>query len=141
MIKEIEDSLLKIVELYPESCGLFLCKGSAMDNILSWSEDEELEDIRVKLFLKDNGPVAWAWLQDYSWSKFKDDEGFTRIDAVSVMIYVDENHRRQGLGSKLFKWAEEKAKDFLVPLVVFPWDESSETFYDSVEAKNRAVYY
>lgn len=86
------------------------------------SESEEFaqNSKRVRGITVYNGEEIIAWLM------FRDVE--------TVHIHVKESYRRMGIGSKLFKMAEEMKK---ILLFGDRWDRRSTKFYNKVEKHRR----
>ncbi len=87
-------------------------------------------DCKIITAYRENELVAWALLSgeasDFTFGRAYD--GFKPDNSLMLQIYVQPQHRRQGIASELMKTASGLAGT--KKLSVCPWDEASYGFYN-----------
>ncbi len=129
--------LPEVLEKHPEVQNLVLSSTSGMKNVINAFKQQKTvkydddnsnlypENVRVRIFLKENKPVAWGWVFPYQ----------QRLNGkyrrrLAFMVFVELKFRRNGIGLSLFQWANDISKLNRRPLVVFPWEHISCSFYE-----------
>lgn len=113
---------------------LTLVGPSAMRDVLNDCDYDEYEKEGVQVFIagtKVKKIIAWSMVLPYynyiDISKYRVGSG--------IYLYVEENFRRQGVGSQLLKRSIRYAKRKASMVRVHPWDGNSASFFETVSKK------
>jgi len=101
--------------------------------------EERTVNCKILLAYRFNDLVAWAILskEDTDFVFYETMDGFKKEDGWLFQVFVDNNHRRQGIASAIY----EKAASHIGgdTICVCPWDNNSHQFYNKfpdVKRKN-----
>ena len=99
-----------------------------LDTLLALTQQRQVK-AQVILAYRNKQLVGWALLskERSSMAFYTTHKHFESSDGMLLEIFIDPDHRRQGIGTEIMKVARRKAKPYR--LCVAPWDERSEGFY------------
>jgi ribosomal protein S18 acetylase RimI-like enzyme len=121
---------------------LTLHSGSGMnyelDNLLSLAKQRPVS-CKILRAYQEKSLVGWAFLSkeksDFNFANT--DDGYNVIQGVLFEVYVDPDHRRKGVGTKLIEVAQRKCGTQRI--CICPWDSSSRLFYNNFKKYNPKV--
>lgn len=140
LVIRVEDfnSVITKPDLLKKLRKLTLYPFSGMNQELNkWEKLVKTRPVNVKILLayKLRGLVGWAILShEDSDCTYESGQTFRATDGVLFEVFIDPNHRRQGIASELIKVARRKAG--LYRLCIVPWDEASDKFYEKFSNYN-----
>jgi GNAT superfamily N-acetyltransferase len=112
---------------------------SGMNHELNWMLREAKEreiDCDIFLAYRSQSLVGWALLskEDTDFVFANSYEPFRSENGWLFQVFIDPDHRRQGIASELLKRAQNLIGDGT--LCICPWDEVSRGFYSSLNLSN-----
>lgn len=116
---------MRALTIRPES-GL----NHELNHLLRTIETRPVRSKVIAAYL-DSKLVGWGLLsrEDSSFCFSNTWDGYKSNDGILFELYVDPNHRRQGIGSEIIKTARKHSGP--LKLCIAPWNDSSRAFYNT----------
>lgn len=129
-MNSVELKLGEAIDSFPAITHNLAFYDGGMNSFID-AREEAPQRVRVKVFTEGDQPIAWAWMIPLRLHGKR---------CLGFMVFVDPIYRRKGVGSKLFAWGKQMAQRQHRSLVVFPWDDISETFFDQNKVRKKNMY-
>jgi len=111
---------------------LILYQYSGMDDVIHGRDDRlDHQNVQVMIAFEDDKAAGWAWTFNYNIYDNRDPLVINR--ARGFQVFIRPEHRRKGLGTIFYNWAREIARQKHRKLISYPWDQSSRSFFNTVD--------